>query len=136
MTVFDYAVLGIVGLSVLVSLFRGAIREIMALLSWIGGFLFALHFAPMLSVLLPASVAHPWLRSCPAFGALMLVSLILFGLMTMALSRVVRNAGLGSWDRMMGVVFGLVRGLLILIGLVLVAGMTPLPREPAWRNAV
>ena len=54
MTVFDYAVLGIVGLSVLVSLFRGAVREIMALVSWIGAFLIALHFAPMLSVLLPA----------------------------------------------------------------------------------
>ena len=136
MTVFDYAVLAIVGLSVIVSLFRGALREVMALASWIGAFLIALHFAPMLSVLLPASVGHPWLRLCLAFGVLMLVSLIVFALITMALARVVRDAGLGSWDRAMGAVFGLVRGLVILVGLVLVAGMTPLPREPAWRNAV
>jgi membrane protein required for colicin V production len=136
MTVFDYAVLGIVGLSVLVSLFRGAVREIMALVSWIGGFLIALRFAPMLSALLPASVGHPWLRLCLAFGALMLASLIVFALITVALTRVVRDAKLGAWDRVAGVLFGLVRGLVILVVLVLMAGMTPLPREAAWRNAL
>ena len=136
MTVFDYAVLGVVGISVLVSLFRGALREIMALVSWIGAFLIALHFAPMFSALLPASLGHPWLRLCLAFGALMLVSLIVCALITVALARVVRDAGLGPWDRAMGVLFGLIRGLVISVGLVLVAGMTPLPREPAWRNAV
>src|ERR1700674_2933805 len=136
MTVFDYTVVCVVGLSVVVSLFRGAVREVMALGSWVGAFLISLHFAPSLSTLLPASLAHPWVRLCVAFVGLMVVSLILFALLTLALARLVRGAGLGPWDRAAGVLFGLVRALVILVGLILVAGLTPLPREPAWRHAV
>jgi membrane protein required for colicin V production len=136
MTVFDYAVLSVVGLSVVVSLFRGAVREVMALGSWVGAFLISLHLAPSLSTVLPASVGHHWLRLCVAFVGLMVVSLMLFALLTLALARLVRGAGLGPWDRAVGVLFGLVRALVILVGLMLVAGLTPLPREPAWRHAL
>lgn len=136
LTAFDYAVLGVVGLSVVVSLFRGAVREVMALGSWVGAFLISLHFAPSLSHVLPASVGHPWVRLCVAFVGLIVVSLMLFALLTLALGRLVRGAGLGPWDRAAGVLFGVVRALVILVGLILVAGLTSLPREPAWRNAV
>jgi membrane protein required for colicin V production len=136
MTVFDYAVLGVVALSVVVSLFRGAVREVMALVSWVGAVLISLHFAPSLSALLPAAVGHPWLRLCVAFAGLLLLSLILFALVTLALARLVRGSGLGPWDRAVGVLFGLARALVILVGLVLAAGLTPLPRESAWRNAM
>ena len=49
LTPFDYTVLAVVGVSVLVSLFRGAVREVMSILSWIGAFMIALHYAPGLS---------------------------------------------------------------------------------------
>jgi membrane protein required for colicin V production len=126
----------VVGLSVVLSLFRGAVREVMALGSWVGAFLISLHFAPSLATVLPASAGHHWVRLGVAFVGLMLVSLMLFALLTLALARVVRGMGLGPWDRAAGVLFGLVRALVILVGLVLVAGLTPLPREPAWRNAL
>jgi membrane protein required for colicin V production len=136
MTAVDYAVVGIVGLSVLVSLFRGAVREVMALASWVGAFLIARHFAPMFSHLLPTSLSHPWLRLAVAFAGLMLVSLVLFALATVALTRVVRRSKLVPWDRALGVLFGFARALVILVALVLAAGLTPLPRDPAWRNSL
>ncbi len=136
MTTVDYAALGIAGLSVLVSLFRGAVREVMALASWIGAFLIARYFAPMFSKLLPASLSHPWLRLAVAFAGLMLVSLVLFALVTVALTRIVRRSKLAPWDRALGMLFGLARALVILVALVLAAGLTPLPRDPAWRNAL
>lgn len=136
MTAVDYAALGIAGLSVLVSFFRGAVREVMALSSWIGAFLIARHFAPMCSSLLPASLSHPWLRLAVAFAGLMLVSLVLFALVTVALTRIVRRSKLNPWDRALGVLFGLARALVILVALVLAAGLTPLPRDPAWRSAL
>jgi membrane protein required for colicin V production len=136
MTAFDYAVLAIVGLSVLVSLFRGAVREVMSLVSWVGAVWIALHFAPKVSALLPASLGHPWLRLFGVFIGLMVVSLLLFALIGLALARFVRGSGLGPWDRAVGVLFGLVRALVILVALVLAAGLTPLPREAAWRNAM
>jgi membrane protein required for colicin V production len=136
MTPFDYAVLAVVGVSVLVSLFRGAVREVMSILSWIAAFLIALHYAPMVSELLPVAVKHSWLRLFIAFVVLMIGSLILFALVTLAVSQLVRRSGLAPWDRALGALFGLARALVILIALVLIAELTPLPREPAWRNAV
>ena len=136
MTPFDYAVLAVVGVSVLVSLFRGAVREVMSILSWIAAFLIALHYAPMLSELLPVAVKHSWLRLFVAFVVLMIGSLILFALVTLAVSQLVRRTGLAPWDRALGALFGLARALVILIALVLSAELTPLPKEPAWRNAM
>jgi membrane protein required for colicin V production len=136
MTAFDYSVIVVVALSVLISLFRGAVREIMALVSWIGSFLIALHLAPTLSIFLPATVKHPWGRLAVAFIVLMLVSLIVFAFLTMAMDRIVRGLKIGSWDRAFGMLFGLARALVVLVGMVLLAGMTDLPKEPAWRDAV
>jgi membrane protein required for colicin V production len=90
----------------------------------------------MLSELLPAAVKHSWLRLFIAFVVLMIGSLVLFALLTLAVSQLVRRTGLAPWDRALGVLFGLARALVILIALVLIAELTPLPREPAWRNAV
>jgi len=136
MTAVDYAALGVVALSVLVSLFRGAVREVMALASWVGAFLIARYFAPIFSYLLPAALSHPWLRLGVAFAALMLISLVLFALLTLALTRAVRRTKLVPWDRTLGVLFGLARALVILVALVLAAGLTPLPHDPAWRHSL
>jgi membrane protein required for colicin V production len=136
MTPFDYAVLAVVGVSVLVSLFRGAVREVMSILSWIAAFLIALHYAPQLADILPLAVKHAWLRLFIAFVGLMIASLLLFALVTLAVSQLIRRSGLAPWDRALGVLFGLARALIILIALVLIAELTPLPRQPAWRNAV
>jgi membrane protein required for colicin V production len=136
LTAFDYAVVAVVVVSVLFSLVRGAVREVMSLVSWIGAFLIALHLAPILSRLLPESFGHPWLRLFAAFIGVMLVCLVVFMLFTLALAEFVRGAGLKPWDRLLGAVFGLARAVVILVVLVLAAGLTPLPREPAWRNAL
>jgi membrane protein required for colicin V production len=66
---------------------------------------------------------------------LLLVSLLLFALVSLAVSQLVRKAGLSSIDRTVGAFFGFLRGVVVLVLLVLVAGLTPLPRDPAWRNA-
>ena len=136
MTAFDYIVLAIVGVSVLVSLFRGAVREVMSIASWVASFLIALNFAPTLAKFLPVSLGQSWLRLFVAFGVLMIVGLLLFGLVAFMLTRLIRGSGLSPLDRSLGVLFGLVRALVILVALMLIAGLTPLPREPglAQRN--
>ena len=61
---------------------------------------------------------------------------VLFALATLALSKLVRKSGLTGTDRALGALFGLVRAVVILVCLTLLAGLTRLPREPAWRDAV
>jgi membrane protein required for colicin V production len=65
------------------------------------------------------------------FGVLLAMSLVAIGI-----SRLVKSAGLGVEDRMFGMLFGLARGGLIVVVLVLLAGLTTLPRDPLWRNAM
>jgi len=136
LTPIDYTVLAVVGVSVLVSLFRGAIREVMSILSWIGAFMIALHYAAQIAGLLPLGGSPNWLRLFIAFVGLMIASLIVFALVTMAIVHLIRGAGLAPWDRALGVLFGLARAFIILIALVLIAELTPFTREAVWRDAV
>ena len=135
MTAFDYVVLTVIGLSVLVSIFRGAVREIMALASWVVSGFVAIELSPRVSGVLPSAISNPTIRIAVAFVVLLLIGLLLFALVGLAVSNLVKKAGLSSMDRTLGVFFGLLRGIVVLVLLVLVAGLTPLPHDPAWRNA-
>ena len=66
----------------------------------------------------------------------MLVSVLVLSLLSMLVVRLVKAAGLTASDRMLGAVFGVLRGLLIVVVLVLVGGMTSEPQEPYWRKAL
>lgn len=136
MTVFDYAVLITVGLSVLLSVIRGLVREVLALLAWVAAFLAAAFFGGKLALLMPAEIPSAELRLLAGFAAVFFVILLLMSLVAMLVSRLVKSAGLGVEDRILGGIFGLARGLMIVMVLVLLAGLTGLPKEPAWRNAV
>ncbi len=136
MTWFDYAVLAIVGISVLVSIIHGLVRELLALASWIVAFVVALTYAAALEPLLPAAIPGPSLRLLAAFMIIFLVGLLTMTLLTMAISRLFKRAGLGIGDRMLGAAFGVARGLAIVMLAVLLAGLTTLPKQPAWRQAM
>jgi len=136
MTLFDYAVLVIIGLSVLFGVIRGLVREVLSLAAWITAFVAANLLAGEIAPLLPQALATPELRLLVAFMVVFLVVLIVMSVLAILASKLVKSAGLGMEDRGLGGVFGLARGLLVVIILVLLAGLTSLPRQPAWRNAV
>jgi len=136
MTIFDYGVLVVVGVSVLLSVMRGALREVMAIGSWIAAAFLAGYFAPAVATLLPAQLSNPGLRLAAAFAAILLTSLLLLALVTLTLSQLLRKSGLTGTDRALGALFGAVRAVVILVCLTLAAGLTGLPREPAWRDAM
>ncbi len=136
MTWFDYAVLAIVGISVLLSIIHGFVRELLALASWIVAFLVAQNYAAALAPLLPAAITSGSLRLLVAFLAAFLTVLLAMTLIAILVSRLFHSAGLGLVDRVLGAVFGLVRGLAIVMVVVLLAGLTALPRQPVWRDAM
>ena len=136
MTVFDYAVLAIVLFSVLISVIRGLVREILALIAWAAAFIVASVFAVDIAGLLAPEVPDERLRLLGAFVGVFLAVLLLMSLFGLLVSKLVKNAGLGLEDRMLGGVFGLTRGVLIVTVLVLGAGLTALPRQPEWRDAL
>jgi membrane protein required for colicin V production len=136
MTWFDYAVIAIVGISILLSIIHGLLRELLSLASWVVAFMVAQIFAVDVAHLLPAALAQPSLRLLAGFLSVFVVVLVAMALLAMALSGLIKSAGLGFADRALGAVFGLVRGLAIVMVAVLLAGLTGLPRQPEWRHAM
>ena len=135
MTVFDYAVLAIVALSILISVIRGLLREVLALLAWAIGFIAASLLAADAAAFLAPQVPDERVRLLVAFAGVFLAVLLAMSLLAMLLSKLAKGAGFGLEDRLLGGVFGLARGVLIVTVLVLAAGLTALPRQPEWREA-
>jgi len=136
MTLFDYAVLLIVGLSVGFGAMRGLVREVLSLVAWVTAFVAANFLAAEIAALLPQTVATVELRLLAGFMVVFVVVLILMIVLAIMASKLVKSAGLGVEDRLLGGLFGLARGLLVAVILVLLAGLTSLPRQPVWRNAL
>jgi membrane protein required for colicin V production len=136
MTSFDYVFLAIIGLSVLVSIMRGFVREVLSLASWVIAFFVARAFCLELAQLLPAAIPSESLRLLAAFLILFLAVLLAGSLLAITLSLLFKHIGLSWADRMLGALFGLARGALIAVVLVLVGGMTSLPQDVRWRNAM
>jgi membrane protein required for colicin V production len=136
MTIFDYVVLAAIALSVLLGAWRGVVSEILALAAWVVAFLVARVEAPQAAHWLAGHVAEPGLRLAAAFIIIFVGVLILFAVARMLLSRLLSAVGLGTLDRLLGAVFGVLRGLAVVLAGVMLAGMTSMPREHWWQTAV
>lgn len=128
----DYLIVGIILISTVVSVLRGFVREALSLATWIVAIWVALRYAEPLSSFLSAYIEPPSVRLGTAFAILFLIVLLLGGLLNSAVSQLVEKSGLSGTDRSLGAFFGLARGLVLVVGLVLVAGLTPLPSDPWW----
>jgi membrane protein required for colicin V production len=132
----DYLIIALMGLSALVGLVRGLVREVFSLAAWALAVWLGLRFSPDLAVQLETLIPVPSLRLGVAFVAIFLLGLAAGGLTGFLLGRLVAGTGLGGTDRLAGLVFGLARGVLLVSLLVLLAGFTPLPRDPWWRASL
>ena len=136
MTAFDLIVIGIVGLSTVFAFWRGLIRVVMSLVALVAAVLGAIQFSPAVANMLPALSDNPVTRYLAAFVLIFIVVVIVGSLLGWALSRAIRAIGLGFVDRLLGAVFGVARGVLIVVIAVLLAGLTTLPRQQWWQNAL
>jgi membrane protein required for colicin V production len=134
-TVFDYAVLGVVGASSLLGLWRGVVSEVLALIAWVAAFMAARIWAEPAGGLLAGVVNEPALRYAAGFVGVLVGVLVAFALGRLVLSLLLRAVGLGLVDRLLGAGFGILRGGLIVFAAVLVGGMTALPKSQWWRDA-
>ncbi len=136
MTAFDYAALTVISASALLGLWRGVVSEILALAAWIVAFLVARVVAAEVANWLTGQIADPGLRLAAAYVLVFVGVLLVFAIARMLISLMLKAVGLGLLDRLLGVAFGVLRGILVVLVLVLVAGMTPLPKADWWRDAV
>jgi membrane protein required for colicin V production len=131
----DYLIVIVIALSMLIGLWRGLLREVISLATWIAAFAIAFLFAEDGATHLAPYLDIPSLRVAAAFGGLFLATLLLGGLVGIVASQLVDYTGLTGTDRVLGMIFGLGRGAVVIAILVLAAGLTPLPKDPWWQQS-
>lgn len=131
----DYIIFAIVALSVLVGAIRGFIKEVFSLAVWAAAFLVSFQYSGILAQQLEGHIELPSVRTALAFTGLFLFVLLIGGLLTFLVGKLVEKTGLSGTDRLFGGVFGGVRGVVLVIALILIAGLTPVPRDPWWQQS-
>jgi len=135
-TVFDYGVVAVLGLTLLLGFWRGLVSEMLALAAWVVAFFAARATASQVGGLFADVLKDQAVQYVVGFAAVFVGVLVVFALLRLAVTGVLAAAGLGVLDRFLGGLFGALQGMAILLALVVAGGLTSLPQQPWWRDAV
>ena len=131
MNLVDLLVIAIVAISGLLGLSRGFVRELLGLGSWLLAAYGAYRLGPQFLPFASRMLGNPDLAGIAAYAAAFLILLIVLSLASNLVGRVVRLSALGGLDRTLGLVFGIGRGVVLLIGAYILGGIV-LPHPESW----
>lgn len=132
----DWTILAIVAISTLIGLSRGFVREVLSLLTWVAAFVVAMMFRDQLAPLLSNLVDTPSLQAIAAFAILFIFTLLAGAGLNMTLSAFVEATGLSGTDRVLGMVFGLFRGGIVVMALLIFApALAPVNEDGWWQES-
>ncbi|RTE86867.1 MULTISPECIES: CvpA family protein [Gammaproteobacteria] len=132
----DFVIIGIIGLSVVVSLIRGFVREALSLAVWIGAVFVSAMFYADVAVYF-THFEDPLIRNALAVVALFVATLIVGAMVTYLVSQLVEKTGLSGTDRVLGAVFGALRGLLLVCGILFaIDSFTQFSNEEWWQQSL
>ncbi len=136
MSVVDIFIIVTIVISLLIGLFRGFIREILSLFSWLGALWLGYAYATLGASYLEPYITQPPLRVVVAFAAIFVAALIVFSIISYLLYRLLSIAGVSGVDRSLGMLFGLIRGFVIVSLLILAATFMDFTSQPWWKDAL
>jgi membrane protein required for colicin V production len=132
----DYAILAVIGISTLISLIRGFVREAVSLVIWISAFFVASTFYVNLASLL-TNISDQLLRNAAAISILFITTLILGALVNYIIGQLVSKTGLSGTDRVLGLAFGALRGALVISALLFfMDAFTPAADTSWWQSSL
>jgi membrane protein required for colicin V production len=134
--VADIGIAVIVAISGVISLVRGFVKEAMSLVIWVAAFVIAMTFSEAASELLVNFIDLASLRQLAAWGGLFVGTLLVGAVFNFILGKLVTSTGLGGTDRTLGLVFGVFRGLLVVLALVIALPKAiPVEQDPWWQES-
>ncbi|MGB3622803.1 CvpA family protein [Ketobacter sp. MCCC 1A13808] len=137
MSIADYLIIGCILISMALSLHRGFTVEALSLATWVAAFIVARLFSVPLAVVFSQWIELPSARQPIAFILLFVATLIVGALIKHLVKHLVQATGLSGTDRVLGSVFGLLRGsLLVVIALAVLSRMTQMPLDPWWKQSI
>jgi membrane protein required for colicin V production len=132
----DWVIIALIAVSTLISLKRGFVKEALSLVTWVGAFILARTFHPQMQSLLESTVETPLVRLIAAFAILFFGTLVVGALINNMIGHLVRVTGLSATDRVLGMGFGLLRGLVVVIVAIAFTRYTPLAEDTWWRTSI
>jgi membrane protein required for colicin V production len=135
MTEIDYVIIGIVVASALFGLFRGFLREVCAIITWIAAIWLSWKFAPSLEPYLGGTLRQPPFGLWAARAIVFILVLIAGSIGTALVSYFARLPLFSTVDRFLGFLFGLARGVLVVGVLVLLGQYARMDSESWWRES-
>jgi membrane protein required for colicin V production len=132
----DWVLLGVLLASMLLGFWRGLVYEVLSLVGWVAAFVVAQWLAPDLVVWLPMIQGAPEsVQYAVAFVVVFVVTVFVAGFVSWLIKKLVETVGLRPVDRTLGGVFGLARGVVLLLALTVVLQLTGVARDAWWVSA-
>ncbi len=135
MAVLDWVFLAVLAASLLLGAWRGLVYEVLSVISWIAAFLGAQLFAPDVAALLPMGNATQAVRYLAAFLLVFIAVVFTGALLAWGIKKAIEAVGLRPVDRVLGAMFGVLRGALLLMAVAVVVNMTSLQRSSWWTES-
>ncbi|KQV99218.1 CvpA family protein [Rhizobacter sp. Root1221] len=132
----DLALLAVLLVSVVVGLVRGLVFEVMSLVGWVVAYFVAHWFSADVAALLPIGTPGSSLNTVSAFVLTFIAALLAWAIGSRIVRLIIHATPLSVIDRLLGAVFGGLRGMLVLLVIVTVVGMTPASQTPTWRASM
>jgi membrane protein required for colicin V production len=136
LNITDYIIIAVLFMSILVSFMRGLVKECISLSIWIVGFWTAIKFNLVIANMLTPYISSASFRIVTSFVVIVIAILILGAICNFLLSFVISKSGLGGFDRILGMLFGSARGLLLVAVFLLLVSTTSLVNDSWWQESV
>jgi len=136
MTLVDFGIILIITVLLVLGLIWGFVKIAIALGTWLAASTLSFTFAPNLAATFLASIESPAMRLAVAMGILFVLTIMLGALVSFLIRQVIDKTGLTALDRVLGMIVGASLGLIIVVGLVFIAGLTPAPEYEWWKTSL
>lgn len=135
MPTLDWVFTGVLVLSTLLGVWRGFVSELISLAAWVAAFMVAQWWALDAAKLLPLAQLGESLRYAAGFAAVFVAVLFSAALLAFVIRKLLSMAGLGALNRLLGALFGWFRGVVIVLAVAVVVGLTPLKNTQPWQSS-
>lgn len=136
MATLDWVVLAVLLASVLLGIWRGLVYEVLSVISWIAAFVLAQWLAADVAAMLPMDEAGEAVRYAAAFVVVFIAAVFAGALLAWLTKKLIESVGLRPADRALGALFGLVRGVVLVLVLAVVVHITPLKEGAWWKESL